>query len=200
MRSFKLYSYRSQAGMEDSPTGAEQGVGCVNEVASYIAGERWSDDPKCVDPVVRVVAIEYNDSYSRNHDLNRSKFAKELPWRLVGTWAGLKVSRKRFDILSRCVGVLSIPKFLGKISSRASIKNSSGYVINQWMARKHLSLTGGAKLRRLLRPILEELIAVTEIKEPACAISCGPLTALPAASSAPEGPFPPSARTELVLP
>jgi hypothetical protein len=80
-------------------------VGCVNEIASQLAGEKWTDRPACVDSSMRGLALFYNDSYYRltgvpatvamrtiEHDraairLNADEFAQELPWLLVNTFS-----------------------------------------------------------------------------------------------------------------
>jgi hypothetical protein len=35
---------------------------CINELVAYMAGEPWSDQPKCVSPVLRNFALRLNDS------------------------------------------------------------------------------------------------------------------------------------------
>ncbi|HET7326895.1 MAG TPA: hypothetical protein VFJ14_06350, partial [Nocardioidaceae bacterium] len=49
---------------------------CFMELASYLAGERWSDHPKCTHPLVGVLAREVNDHVS---DANRARLAPLIP-------------------------------------------------------------------------------------------------------------------------
>lgn len=46
------------------------------ELASYLAGERWSDAPRCTDPMLAALARMVNDSTS---DENRSQLAPLVP-------------------------------------------------------------------------------------------------------------------------
>jgi hypothetical protein len=38
-----------------------RGGACFMEFASYLAGERWSDHPRCTDPTLAMVARAVND-------------------------------------------------------------------------------------------------------------------------------------------
>ena len=49
---------------------------CFMEMASYLAGERWSDHPKCTHPLVATVARLVNDHTT---DQNRSRLAALIP-------------------------------------------------------------------------------------------------------------------------
>ena len=49
---------------------------CFMEMASYLAGERWSDHPKCTHPLVATVARLVNDNTSDDH---RSRLAELIP-------------------------------------------------------------------------------------------------------------------------
>lgn len=53
---------------------------CFMEMASYLAGERWSDHPKCTHPLVASVARLVNDNTS---DDRRSRLVELIP-RVVG--------------------------------------------------------------------------------------------------------------------
>ena len=84
MHSFKL-------GIGNHP--GRNDIGCVNEIASQLAGVEWSDHPSCVDPVITPIAIWYNDSFSSDELLNADGFARSLPWRMVGTVATPEISQ-----------------------------------------------------------------------------------------------------------
>lgn len=53
---------------------------CFMEFASYLAGERWSDHPRCTDPTLAGLARAVNDLM---HDDRRSELAVEVP-RVIG--------------------------------------------------------------------------------------------------------------------
>lgn len=40
----------------------QDGKACVMEMVSVLAGEEWSDAPRCVHPILRTLAIRVNDS------------------------------------------------------------------------------------------------------------------------------------------
>lgn len=54
---------------------------CFMEMASYLAGERWSDRPRCTHPLLAEVARLVNDNTS---DANRSQLAELIP-AVIGT-------------------------------------------------------------------------------------------------------------------
>jgi hypothetical protein len=49
---------------------------CFMELASYLAGERWSDHPKCTHPLLAAMAREVNDSVD---DATRRRLAPLIP-------------------------------------------------------------------------------------------------------------------------
>lgn len=53
---------------------------CFMEFASYLAGERWSDHPRCTDPVLGAVARAVNDLVDDDH---RARLVVDIP-RVVG--------------------------------------------------------------------------------------------------------------------
>lgn len=69
----------------------EEGA-CVMEMVSYIAGEEWTDHPKCVADDLQRVARQVNDFVS---DDNRSIIATMIP-RFIGT-EGLNASVSPMD-------------------------------------------------------------------------------------------------------
>ena len=48
---------------------------CFMELASYLAGERWSDDPACTPPLLAALARDVNDYTS---DAGRARPASEV--------------------------------------------------------------------------------------------------------------------------
>jgi hypothetical protein len=53
---------------------------CFMEFASYLAGERWSDHPRCTDPTLAALARAVNDTI---HDGRRGELVPEIP-RVIG--------------------------------------------------------------------------------------------------------------------
>lgn len=53
---------------------------CFMEFASYLAGERWSDHPRCTDPTLSALARAVNDLM---RDARRSELAVDVP-RVIG--------------------------------------------------------------------------------------------------------------------
>lgn len=73
---------------------------CVVELASMLAGERFSDRPKCVCPALAAYLRAYNDrvGYARRQEL--------LPYasRAVGTRHGRALTRRRRDLCLQAAG------------------------------------------------------------------------------------------------
>ena len=88
MRTFRL-------GKGAHAGGADGGVGCVNEIASQLAGLSWGDSPPCVDPVIQKLSIWYNDTAASDEALNADPWATLLPWRLVGTKSTPEIEQRR---------------------------------------------------------------------------------------------------------
>lgn len=53
---------------------------CFMEFASFLAGERWSDSPRCTDPVLATLARAVNDTMS---DARRGELVIDIP-RVIG--------------------------------------------------------------------------------------------------------------------
>jgi hypothetical protein len=53
---------------------------CFMEFASFLAGERWSDHPRCTDPTLAALARAVNDTI---HDGRRDELVPEIP-RVIG--------------------------------------------------------------------------------------------------------------------
>lgn len=64
--------------------------GCFMEIASFLAGERWSDHPKCVDPSLGELARCVNDVMP---DERRSQLALLIP-SVIGTGQGRPVPER----------------------------------------------------------------------------------------------------------
>jgi hypothetical protein len=72
------------------------------EMASYLAGERWSDHPKCTHPLVATVARLVNDNTSDDH---RSRLAELIP-----SVIGLTTTDPRADArIALCCATAALP-------------------------------------------------------------------------------------------
>lgn len=80
---------------------------CVMEAASYIAGEPWSDSPKCVSPVLTSFGIRLNDSLPEDKRQLLKPFIPDL----IGTRDdGLDDARR--DMARRWLMAEWLPKWL----------------------------------------------------------------------------------------
>jgi hypothetical protein len=76
---------------------------CVMELASMLAGERFTDKPRCVDPVLAAFLRSFND---RLDHVDRQRL---LPYasRAVGTRAGRARRRERVELCLEFAGLRS---------------------------------------------------------------------------------------------
>ena len=91
---------------------------CVMELVSYIAGEPWTDRPKCACPVLTSYAIRYND---RVDDAQRQKLKEVIPLLLNSRNEGLQLARGKFLALKAVtvfLPVLTEALELGEITSK----------------------------------------------------------------------------------
>ena len=56
---------------------------CIMEAVAFIAGEPWSDAPKCACPVITRFMVNWNDSLPNDED--RTRLLKPLITKIVGT-------------------------------------------------------------------------------------------------------------------
>lgn len=102
---------------------------CFMELASFLAGERWSDHPRCTHPLVASVARMVNDSTS---DAARQELASMIP-SVIGThrddprWDALIARRAALTALPiasaerqrvLAVGVLGCERALAELEQR----------------------------------------------------------------------------------
>jgi hypothetical protein len=66
---------------------------CVMEAVSYVAGEPWSDAPRCACPVITVFMVSWNDSLPT--DADRDRLLKPLIPLIVGTRSTPEVEKRR---------------------------------------------------------------------------------------------------------
>ena len=73
-------------------SGISQGA-CVMEVASYVAGEPWSDHPACACPVITAFMIAWNDALPS--DAERTRLLLPLIPKIVGTRGSKALEARR---------------------------------------------------------------------------------------------------------
>lgn len=88
-------NYKTVALAPGKHTGPAEGV-CVMELASMLAGEQFSDHPRCVCPVIAAFLRIYNDSVDDGRRQDLYRFASLA----VGTRGGPELERRR---LERCL-------------------------------------------------------------------------------------------------
>lgn len=66
---------------------------CVMEAAAYVAGEPWSDNPKCVPFTIASFLRRWNDSLPS--DADRDRLLKAFIPRIIGLPMGLKIEMRR---------------------------------------------------------------------------------------------------------
>ena len=106
---------------------------CFMEMASYLAGERWSDHPGCTHPLVATVARLVNDYTTDDH---RSRLAELIP-----SVIGLTTTDPRADarIALRCA-TAALPI--------ASAKRQNVMAVSVLVAERTLAALDGRRARR----------------------------------------------------
>src|SRR5580692_10323489 len=82
---FKKWSLKSGSHSPDSTF-------CVMEAVAYVAGEPWSDHPKCACPVISAFLRSWNDCLP---DDERDILLRPLIPRLIGTKVNKKLEQRR---------------------------------------------------------------------------------------------------------
>jgi hypothetical protein len=95
----------------------EQGL-CVMEAVSYVAGEPWSDAPKCACPVISVFLRSWNDGLPS--DAERDRLLKPLISQLVDTKSTKEVEERRSYLALDWLVRVYTPKWLDLVPSLAS--------------------------------------------------------------------------------
>src|SRR4051812_33810713 len=72
---------------------AEDSEMCVMEAVAFVAGEPWSDAPKCACPVISTFLRNWNDSLRT--DTDRDRLLKPLIPRLIDTKGSPELEEKR---------------------------------------------------------------------------------------------------------
>ncbi len=69
---------------------------CAVEMAAYLAGEKFSDAPACVCPVIRAFVTSWNDSIPTDEE--RTRLLRPYIARIVDTKSTREVEQKRADL------------------------------------------------------------------------------------------------------
>ena len=77
-------------GAHDKPNGEFQA--CVMEAVAFVAGEPWSDHPKCASPVIGAFMRVWNDGLN---EYDRNRLLKPLIVKLVGTRGSKALENRR---------------------------------------------------------------------------------------------------------
>lgn len=169
---------------------------CVMELASMLAGERFSDRPRCVDPVIGAFLRAYNDrlGYVRRQGLY--PFAA----RAVGTRRGRRLTRRRRDLCLAWAGLLAGDA--GTVSRRLALWRARAWIALVLGVAPALRLGGGAGIYAARRAVASDdhdgalalLDALLRESADAPADTWGELVADMAPKSPPAAPAPAPAR------
>jgi hypothetical protein len=104
---------------EGSHDDIERGM-CVMEAVSYVAGEPWSDAPRCACPVVTAFLIAWNDALPDNE--TRDRLLKPLIPQIVGTRSTPAVEQRRATMAADWLIRAHTPAWLrlAKLESQAA--------------------------------------------------------------------------------
>jgi hypothetical protein len=83
---------------------------CLLEAVSYVAGEPWSDHPKCVSPVLAAFGRSWNDALD---DATRQRLKVYIP-RLIGTAGSSEIDERRAWMATDWACRVSAPVWLRK--------------------------------------------------------------------------------------
>jgi hypothetical protein len=131
---------------------------CVMELASMLAGERFSDRPRTVCPVIGTFLRTYNDALDDDRRQDLYRYAADA----VGTLGELELERQRAN---RCV------EFVDEMAP------GSRFVVRRWSSRRRLAAAGELAARAASRSLsarrhartlefVQELIAVGRSASP----------------------------------
>lgn len=96
------------SGAHEPPNG-EYITCCVMEAVSFVAGEKWSDTPECVCPVLGVFLRSWNDALPDNE---RDALLRPLILKLIGTRSTKEVEHRRSSIAADWLVRVNTPAWL----------------------------------------------------------------------------------------
>lgn len=157
-------------GSHPAPNGTKEG--CLLEWASYLAGEPWSDHPKCVSPIIAAFGRRWNDDLD---DESRQVLKGYLP-RLLNTKGTKYQEIERYWMVVDWMVRVNTPAWLDlaglttdadavrrlpKLSNSAVTKKSQPTINKASAARDAALAPTAASLQVSALDLLERLIAVT---------------------------------------
>jgi len=101
---------------DGSHDGLDKGL-CVMEAVSYVAGEPWSDHPKCACPVIAAFMRSWNDSLP--NDVERDRLLKPLIHDLVDSKSTPRVEERRSYLALDWLVRVFTPKWLDMMPALA---------------------------------------------------------------------------------
>ena len=96
---------------------ADSGQMCVMEAVAYVAGESWSDNPRCACPVIAAFLRSWNDCLPT--DADRDRLLKPLVLRLIDTRSTAAVEERRSYMALDWLIRVYTPKWLDLVPSLA---------------------------------------------------------------------------------
>jgi hypothetical protein len=172
---------------------------CVMELASMLAGERFSDRPRCVSPVIGAFLRAYNDLVDDHLRQDLRRYAAET----VGTAAAESVEHARARRLTEWAderwGLHPPPAPLGFAASWLASAPYPDCECAATYAIRSIHSSGRGVHAEVLG-LLDELIAMggrASLVEPPIAATCGPRRAARRARSRRAGDRPPPPRQKL---
>lgn len=113
---------------------------CFMEMASYLAGERWSDHPRCTHPLLASVARLVNDFTS---DRQRQRLAELIP-----SVIGLTSSDPRVDArIARCCATMALPVVSAERQNVMAVAIlASERALNRLDGRDHAELSPASRV------------------------------------------------------
>lgn len=105
----KLDQLDIKAGSHSAPPNGKP-EGCIMELASWVAGEPWSDRPECASPIITSFLIRWNDRLPS--DEARNRLLKPLLLDVVGTRTTDEDEKVRRAMIERWAWDVALPKYL----------------------------------------------------------------------------------------
>jgi hypothetical protein len=130
-------------GKGNHPEDADTGPYCVMEAVAYVAGEKHTDHPECVSPVIGAFCRTWNDDLD---DATRQRLKPYIP-RLVGTRASKKVEDARAWLVTDWMVRVHTPAWLelGGMKEQADALRALPEILSADVAEKAQPTIDGAR-------------------------------------------------------
>lgn len=149
METFSHQTARLSAGRH---TGPDDGV-CVMELASILAGERFSDRPQAVSSSIAAFMRGYNDGVDDSRRQTLKRFASAT----IGTVATRTVEKRRRRHICLCIGAGD--HGFGAWLSRAIIVGKEPYMAARAMGER-VAASDDDRLHARMLELVEQLVAM----------------------------------------